>query len=314
MASILPVPKSIVKKIESSIGRFIWQGWLFRVSMEEAKNLPSKGGLSITCVNSMCDSLLLSQMLRLLKCSDTKSIAHLVYWIGDSLDFFLPGVSELSHPNDIPDYFAYLESLIVFGKIEDLFVYNSWKSLSNKQLYLIKTDSLPSPKVEIEAGFSYCNVWRLLQLPVLTSSIKDIMFLLVHNKLPVKERLHRAGMVNNPFCNVCPNALVCDKEHFFCSCLKVAAVWNVLKQKILQLMGFHTSNFALINLTFPKCSNENEIVWLLGQFISAVWTEVYVKGGGELKSQTFFGFLRFKYKADQLGAWRRLSFPGLKCG
>ena len=76
-------------------------------------------------------------------------------------------------------------------------------------------------------------------------------------------------------------------------------------------MGVHVSNSTLINLTFPKCTNENEIVWLLGQFISAVWTEVHVKGGGELKSETFFGFLRFKYKADQLGARRRLSIPGL---
>ena len=65
LASILPAPKSVVKKIESAVGKFIWQGHLFRVSLEEIKNLPLKGGLGLTCVYSMCDSLLLSQMLRL---------------------------------------------------------------------------------------------------------------------------------------------------------------------------------------------------------------------------------------------------------
>ena len=35
LASILPAPKTVVKKIESEIGKFIWQGWLFRVSLEE---------------------------------------------------------------------------------------------------------------------------------------------------------------------------------------------------------------------------------------------------------------------------------------
>ena len=63
LASILPAPKTTIKKIESEIGKFIWQGWLFRVSLEEVKNLPGKGGLGLTCVHTMCDSLLLSQML-----------------------------------------------------------------------------------------------------------------------------------------------------------------------------------------------------------------------------------------------------------
>ena len=73
------------------IGNFIWKssGWLLRVSIDELKNRPENGGLGLTCVESMCSSLLLSQLLRLLKSSDSKTKAHVLYWIGDSLTDFL---------------------------------------------------------------------------------------------------------------------------------------------------------------------------------------------------------------------------------
>ena len=78
--------------------------------------------------------------------------------------------------------------------------------------------------------------------------------------------------MNSPYCQTCPNSPLCDKEHYFCSCVKVASVWNIVKQKVIQMIGVNIADFALINLTFPKCSMDNEIVWLLGQYIGAVCT------------------------------------------
>ena len=188
----------------------------------------------------------------------------------------------------------------------------SWKSLTNKKIYLSKTESLPTAKVEVDAGVSYHNVWRIIQLPVLESSMRDIMYLLVHNKLPVRERLYRAGLVNDPNCNACPSLPVCDKAHYFTSCVRVSNVWNEVKQKIVHLLGFNVVDDALINLTFPKCKMESEIVWLLGHYFALAWTELYIKGGDEFKGDKFFGFLRFKYKADQLGSRQKLHYiPGL---
>ena len=161
--------------------------------------------------------------------------------------------------------------------------------------------------MEVEAQSSYKNVWRLLNLPLLYSSTRDIMYLLIHNKLPVRERLHRAGLVNDPFCLCCLIPSVSDTEHYFCSCTKVSSVWNLVKQKLVQLSGENLTNFALINLTFSKCSREKEMVWLLGHYISTVWDEIYVKGGDRLQCDKFFGYLSFKYKADQQGARHRLN-------
>jgi len=246
-------------------------------------------------------------MLRLLKSTDSKSVAHLLYWIGDSLDELLPGAGTVSHPENVPDYFAYLESLVIFRRMEDILNVQTWKSLTNKALYVRNIDSLPTPKVEVEAQFSYKNVWRLLNLPVLYSSTRDIFYLLIHNKLPVRERLHRAGIVNDPYCRVCSYSQVADIEHYFCSCVRINNVWRSIKQKIVQLAGHNITNFALINLTFPKCSREKEMVWLLGHYVAIVWEEIHVKGGDHLQWNKFFGFLQFKYKADQQGARQKLN-------
>ena len=43
-----------------------------------------------------------------------------------------------------------------------------------------------------------------------------------------------------------------------------------------------------------------------------VWRSIFVKGAVELNADQFFGFLKFKYKADQLGARLPLNpIPGL---
>ena len=84
-------------------------------------------------------------------------------------------------------------------------------------------------------------------------------------------------------------------------------MWISIKQIIVQLAGKNITNFALINLTFPKCSREKEMVWLLGHYVATVWEEIYVKGGDHLQWNKFFGFLQFKYKADQQGARQKLN-------
>ena len=87
--------------------KFIWysSGWLLRVSIEEIKNDKQKGGLGLICVESMCKSLMLSQFLRLLKSSDAKTIAHVDYWIGDTLTDLLPSLDMRHHATDIHEYF-----------------------------------------------------------------------------------------------------------------------------------------------------------------------------------------------------------------
>jgi hypothetical protein len=65
------------------------------------------------------------------------------------------------------------------------------KNLTNKAVYAEMTSSLPPPKVARESNREYGNVWTRLHDPVVEVRARDLLYLLVHNKMPVPERLFR---------------------------------------------------------------------------------------------------------------------------
>ena len=235
------------------------------------KNAREKGGLGLFCILSMCNSLLLSQFLRLLKGRDKKSIFHVSYWIGDTLDDLLPGVDSGPHPNSIPDYFGYIESLVVFARMDDLVMQDKWRLLTNKMIYREKQKSFPVVKVEQDSGISYGRIWQLCMSSVLTASAHDVSYLLLHNKLAVPDRLFRIGVRADPYCDECPGAVLSDCEHFFCSCTRVMGSWVWVKSVLLDLLGIYDMpNGQILGYRFQKSIKENEVVWLLGNYLNKV--------------------------------------------
>ena len=122
----------------------------------------------------------------------------------------------------------------------------------------------------------------------------------------------------DPYCEHClglSGAEVCDLEHFFCACSRVRQVWERLKVMIAQLLNVQGTDLPdsdLINLRLPRNTSNNEIVWLIGIYVGEVWSCLVIKSAAKLSVDKFFGFLKFKYKTDQLGARLPLSqIPGL---
>ena len=309
VASILPIKQTMIKKFESVMGKFLWRGWLLRVALDEVKNGCTRGGLGLVCLKSMCDSLLLSQFLRLLKSSDLKSIAHVGYWIGESLGDLIDGIDSPPNPPRIPEYFAFIESLVVQGRISDIITPAGWKKVTNRILYAEKRQHFPVVKVERESPSSFSAVWKRISSTLLPSSSHEIVFMLIHNKLPVKERLFRVRMVNDPYCDYCPGAETCDLDHFFCSCERVRDEWNWVCQVSLQLLGDNLPSSELIRFKLPKSNGEKEVIWLLGHFVEKVWNDLVRRGNPSLKAGEMFGYLKFKYRANQHGARQSLNIP-----
>ena len=220
LASILPLPATIARKIEKVIGKFLWSasGKILRIALEELKNPAEKGGCGLVCIKSMAQSLLLSQFLRLLKSEDSKSVSHVGYWIGELLGDFLPGIELGEHAGENADYFDYLATVVVDARIAEQVTVENWKKVTNKMIYQGYSAEFPVPKVETESGVSYKQVLRRLCNPCLTSSAREVLFLLVHNKLPVRERFVRIKVAVDPYCEHCldiTGAEICDVEHFF---------------------------------------------------------------------------------------------------
>ena len=201
---------------------------------------------------------------------------------------------------ETPEYFTYIADLVAEMMISEKVSAETIKSLTNKSVYAEMTSSFPPPKVVMESNRDYSKAWRRLHSPVVDGKARDVLFLLMHNKLPVKERLFRIGMKHDPYCLKCAGAEVNDIVHFFCMCEAVCNTWSWLKRQVVQLgqMGGRVNDWEIVNLCFVSSRRDSEIVWLVSSYVFYVWEMVQVKKL-EVKLDKFFGFLTFKYKMHQ---------------
>merc|ERR1712002_762406 len=149
------------------------------------------------------------------------------YWIGDLLENLAPNINHGQlRATETPEYFAHIAELVTEMMISDRVTAETIKTMTNKTVYAEMTSSFPPPKVVMESDRDYSIAWRRLHSPVVDSKAKDVMFLLLHNKLPVKERLFRIRLKHDPYCLKCASAEISDVTHFFCRCEAVSNTWS----------------------------------------------------------------------------------------
>ena len=191
VAAVLPMKAAMVKKFESLMGKYLWKfsGRMLRVAIDEMKNKKMNGGLNLPCLASMADSLLFSQLCRLIKSGEKKTLEHANYWLGDILQSLAPDINLGQHrAPETPEYFGYIAELVAEMIISDKVTASTVKNLTNKTVYAEMTSTFPPPKVVMESNRDYSIAWKRLHNPVVDSKSRDVLFLLLHNKLPVKER------------------------------------------------------------------------------------------------------------------------------
>ena len=61
----------------------------------------------------MSDSLLFSQLCRLLRSGEKKTLAHVFYWLGDLLENLAPNINHGQlRAAETPEYFAHIAELV----------------------------------------------------------------------------------------------------------------------------------------------------------------------------------------------------------
>ena len=158
-------------------------------------------------------------------------------------------------------------------------------------------------------------VWKKLSSYYLSADVHDSLYLIVHNKLPVKERLNRIGLASDPYCDSCTlgtNRSVCDLEHYFCACVSVEHVWDAVRNILVDLIKVNVSNKDLIFLRFPKSPLDHEAIWLIGVYVNYVWSILHINQGSKVDRKKWFGFLKYKYRSEKFGARLPLTISCLQ--
>ena len=227
---------------------------------------------------------------------DDKSVAHLDFWLGSLVADVVPGMGLVEQAADTPEFFSKLGDCLAVLKLSDLLTATSLTTLTNRMIYR-EFASFPIPKIAVDSPQDYKLIWKRLESPFIGAEVRDAMFLLIHDKLPVPERLFRIGVRLDPYCLHCPGAEVADLEHFFCSCVRTKQCWSWTRLKILGLceQGLRSSNWELLNFVLPRTNWEQEICWLISTYVNYAWECCYVRDSGVV-FEKFFGFLTFKYR------------------
>ena len=311
-ALLLPLPGKVASKLEEEMRNFIWKGKLEKPAMIEMFNSWENGGLGLTCVRTKADSLLLKQTLRMMEDKTTLHHKHLQFWLGNFLEQNWPDM--LNHPHarrtgvivDRPltkeaaltPHYEKLLLGIRNGERTDDFDYTNIKKITAKMLYQLNTTTFPPPSIVHKRNVpDWQLVWARVASPMLEPRGREVMYMVVNNIFPTQERMVRLGKTDREVCKKCNLGVVEDCQHMFMECQKAREGWLWVRRRIMSLLvdlqGL--SNWEILHLTFPKDARmENEVVWLLGQWVQLVSEEVVVKGRN-LKDQFVRGHFRYKF-------------------
>ena len=164
-------------------------------------------------------------------------------------------------------------------------------------IYNCFAKSFVKTKVEREANHDMVPVWRRLKILTITREVHEVSYLMIHNKLPIQERLYRIQLSRDPYCLLCPNAEIQDVLHAFIKCDKVVPYWNWTRNLCFNMLG-HTNveEESLLKYQWPRSNRDRDICWLIGHYNFILWEMLFKRKVSEISEKEFFGFMKFKYK------------------
>ena len=128
------------------------------------------------------------------------------------------------------EHFNKVAEAVTNVKLLESLKFEAWIGISNKMIYRSFAVCFTRTKVEREALVDMSSVWLRLGFLGYDRAVHEVSYLMVHNKLPVQERLFRIQLSRDPYCVACPTASIQDVSHYFMKCGRTNYYWNWTKE------------------------------------------------------------------------------------
>ena len=135
--------------------------------------------------------------------SSGKMYHHIKYWLGLYIREFFPDMARGPHAEILSPYFQHMRALLAGALVLGDINVRKLKKVSAKELYLGFTSTFPPPEVVFMFNVEWEMVWKRLQYSVLDQASREIHFLILHNIIANKDRMHRFNMAASPNCFSC---------------------------------------------------------------------------------------------------------------
>ena len=258
------------------------------------------------CIGSKADALFARQCCRMLQSPDIQCYKHIKYWLGTVLNNYFPEMANGPRSAIIPKHFRIMNEILqdVLGNKDAVDVKNL-KYAQAKVIYQEFTSSLVPPKIVFKFDeLPFHLIWERLENPIMERSAQDLMFKIVNNIVPNRERFYKFGthLVSHPWflqkeCHstrseagpllpgerrksIVVGGLSESVVHQFTQCHRVVIMWNWLRGRIAVLFSDRPliySDFELLNLAFHESNFENELVWLISNYCDYIYNKVIVR-------------------------------------
>ena len=223
-----PRPPPPGARLEAKIRGFLWLWRLEKLPLDELYAPEKKGGLGLPNIAAKCDSLRIKHLLRCIK-KEGPTRGHLDYWMGRKIRVRFPNLNENSPCHVSTPYFDNCASLILDECIEPEINDLNLHVHTTKSIYLCLNSTPCPPKVENNFERNWDQIWSNLNHAAISCDARNVMFLIVHNIFPNKQRLNRLnGLHPSGFCNICEYVTE-DNIHLFTTCPKIARCFEYIK-------------------------------------------------------------------------------------
>ena len=136
-------------------------------------------------------------------------------------------------------------------------------------------DYIPCRSELINPQVDWPRTWRLARLKGLGPDITTFLWRLIHKLLPTKDPVDRIVRNQNssPNCQLCQEETREDQHYTFFNCSFNANAGAALLSGLSHLVpGITCHQILLLDFNIGDSDDERPAVWLIGNFLSLLWT------------------------------------------
>ena len=267
ISHIIPVDKTIAKKISKLVFNYVWNGNYDPIKRDYLYLPKDEGGIGIMNIINKCNSTLVKSFMK--KYIDNDNQFKLMWFYCDSrLSSVMPkSIQDVCY--NIPSYYNYTIDIC-----RSLMNHKKFPNIVGKEIYKALLSKV-SPEIETKYPlYNWKKIWQNIHSKYVEKYDRMVCYKFIYNILPTKRRLMIMNVpeYDSDLCNVCNEPET--NFHLLYFCRKVNELYKLIlrlcegicKMKVIDPFAFLYFDFKVSGILQHVCSV------IISSYISFVWS------------------------------------------